>query len=185
MIIKGKRALNKAIELKDFFHFYNWATYSQLDTINPAARRSSIPSLYHQPQREWQHSYANSIIQEAGRSLIIEADGLPIGQINYHEISRVCNAAHIDIFIAEEVNGGRELEPETIKTLAAYLFNHMDIEKCEIEIIADNLEAIEAYKKIGFTTAHAYANEGVLWQKMELHKNQLQHCAQKEFQAAS
>jgi RimJ/RimL family protein N-acetyltransferase len=170
--------------MQDFFHFYNWATHSQFNTTSQI-NRGLISSLYHHPQREWQHTYANGTMPEAGRSLIIKADGQPIGQINYHEINRVCNAAHFDILIAEDACGSKELEPETIRTLVGYLFKHMDIEKCEIDILADNLDAIEAYRKIGFMMMHSYKKDGLLWQKMELLKSQLQACAQKAFQAAS
>lgn len=168
MILKGKRTLVKAINPEEFFLFYTWATQHDAGTGWQGDRYSSrIPSLT-DLRNEWQSSEA--LQQQKGRSFVILADGKPIEQINYHEINRICNAVQIDVLIGEDLQKGKGYGSDAIRNLINQLFRHMQIEHCELKILAENTRAIQAYLRLGFESVVSFVENGIAWQKMVLDK---------------
>jgi diamine N-acetyltransferase len=170
MILRGKRTLVRAINPEEFFLFYTWATQSEAATYWYGDRCGTrIPS----PQdfrNEWQPFYFDGSQPEKGRSFVIIADGKPIGQINYNEINRICNAVDIDVLIGEDLQKGKGYGSDAIRTLVNHLFQYMHIEHCELKVLADNTRAIQAYLRIGFESVLSFVENGIAWQKMVLDK---------------
>ncbi len=161
----------RPIRTEELLLFYRWATQSDASPFWYGERcGTKIPTL-EDFFREWPPSYFDGSQPENWRCFIIIADGHPIGEINYNEINRASHSVDIDILIAEEVQKGKGYGSDALQTLAAYLFEHMQVEKCEVKVIANNERAIRAYHKIGFTTVQSFVENGIIWLKMALGKN--------------
>lgn len=170
MILKGKRTLVRAITPEEFFLFYTWATQSEATPYWYGERCGTrIPSLQ-DFRNEWQPYYFDGSQPEKGRSFVIIADGRPIGQINYNEINRICNAVDIDVLIGEDLQKGKGFGSDAIRTLVNHLFQYMQIEHCELKVLAENKRAIQAYLRLGFESALSFVENGIAWQKMVLDK---------------
>jgi RimJ/RimL family protein N-acetyltransferase len=175
MIIRGKRTLIRAITPEEFFLFYTWATQSEATAYWYGERCGTrIPSLQ-DFRNEWQAHYFDGSQPEKGRSFVIIADGQPIGQINYNEINRICNAVDIDVLIGEDLQKGKGYGSDAIRTLVNYLFRYMHIEHCELKVLAENTKAIQAYLRIGFESVVSLVENGISWQKMVLDRESFLH----------
>jgi RimJ/RimL family protein N-acetyltransferase len=166
MILKGKRTLERAIHPEEFFLFYTWATQPESTSGWYGAR---VPSSQ-EARSEWQYANADNNQSIKGRSLVILADGKPIDQINYNEITRICHAAAIDVLIGEDLQKGKGYGSDAIRTLVNHLFQYMQIEQCELKVLADNTRAIQAYLRLGFEQVVSFVEDGIAWQKMVLDK---------------
>jgi RimJ/RimL family protein N-acetyltransferase len=175
MIIRGKRTPIKAITPEEFFLFYTWAIQSEA-TLHWYGERNGIriPSLQ-DFRSDWQAHNFDSSQPEKGRSFVIVADGQPIGQINYNEINRICNAVDIDVLIGEDLQKGKGYGSDAIRTLVNYLFRYMHIEHCELKVLAENTKAIQAYLRIGFESVVSLVENGISWQKLVLDKEAFLH----------
>ncbi len=170
MILKGKRTLVRAITPEEFFLFYTWATQSDASAYWYGERCGTrIPSLQ-DFRNEWQPHYFDGSQPEKGRSFVILADGKPIGQINYNEINRICNAVDIDVLIGEDLQKGKGYGSDAIRTLVNHLFLYMQIEHCELKVLSENTRAIQAYLRLGFEQVLSFVENGIAWQKMVLDK---------------
>lgn len=170
MILRGKRTLIRTINPEEFFLFYRWATQTEAASYWYGERCGTrIPSLQ-DFKNEWQSFCFGSNQPEKGRSFVILADGKPIGQINYNEINRICNAVDIDVLIGEDLQKGKGYGSDAIRTLVGYLFQYMKVEQCELKVLAENTRAIQAYLRIGFESVLSFVENGVVWQKMVLDK---------------
>ncbi|GAC1333238.1 MAG: GNAT family protein [Candidatus Dormibacteria bacterium] len=80
----------------------------------------------------------------------IEIDTGTAGLVQfYEEDDRRYYSASIDIFLAPRFHR-RGLGPDAIRTLARYLFEVRGHHRITIDPAADNLNAIAAYRKVGF-----------------------------------
>ena len=80
----------------------------------------------------------------------IEADGRVVGLIQVtEEPEPEFRHAALDLFIATDAQG-RGLGPDTIRTIAAHLFDVEGHHRITIDPAADNGPAIRAYAKVGF-----------------------------------
>jgi RimJ/RimL family protein N-acetyltransferase len=170
MILKGKRTLAKAINPEEFFLFYTWAIQQDASANWHGDRYGSRISSLTDLRNEWPPLHADASQLQKGPSFVILADGKPIEQINYHEINRICNAAHIDVLIGDGLQKGKGYGSDAIRNLINHLFRHMQIEHCELKVLAENTRAIQAYLRLGFESVLSFVENGIAWQKMVLDK---------------
>ena len=83
-----------------------------------------------------------------------------IGGCSTNDIDWKNSVATIGIFIGNKGYLGRGYGTDATKTLVAFLFNQMNINKIRLTCYSFNTRAIESYKKCGFVI------EGVLRQKI-------------------
>ncbi|MEM9987593.1 MAG: GNAT family protein, partial [Bacteroidota bacterium] len=87
---------------------------------------------------------------------------------NYNQINKDDLSTELDILIADHQNQGHGLGTEAIQLLTQYLFDHMNVRRCRIEVISQNPRAIRAYEKAGYEHTYAYVREGISWNVMEI-----------------
>lgn len=85
---------------------------------------------------------------ETGRRMIIEADGAPIGEMNYRNLNN--GSAEIGIKICDAAQHGKGYGPICLRLLIAELFAR-GYEKIVLDTNLDNKRAQHVYEKLGFT----------------------------------
>lgn len=82
------------------------------------------------------------------RLLIIEADGIPIGEMNYRLIDP--QTAEIGIKICDFSSQGKGFGTILIKMLLKYLFEQLNLERVCLDTNFKNVRAQHIYEKCGF-----------------------------------
>jgi len=93
--------------------------------------------------------------EENGRVLIIEKDGVPIGEMSYHNLGG--NTAEIGIKICEADQQGRGLGTQCLTMLITRLFI-MGYGKIVLDTNLNNLRAQHVYEKLGFARLRVNEN---------------------------
>lgn len=86
---------------------------------------------------------------EAGRVLIIEVGGTPIGEMSYR--NQGDKVAEIGIKICDKSHQGKGLGPVFLSLLIAALFTDLGFEKIILDTNLNNTRAQHVYEKLGFT----------------------------------
>lgn len=87
---------------------------------------------------------------ETESSYIIEAEGEPVGQINYEIWDSPVRLAELDIWLRSQADTGRGYGPDALVTLTDHLFRAFGVDTFLIRPSARNPRAIRAYQKAGF-----------------------------------
>ena len=82
------------------------------------------------------------------RRLILEVDGVPVGEMNYKTVSE--GTAAIGIKICERDKRGKGCGTAFLKMLIGYLFDEMGYRKIVLDTNVNNTRARHVYEKIGF-----------------------------------
>jgi RimJ/RimL family protein N-acetyltransferase len=88
----------------------------------------------------------------------IEVDGELIGQAGLHDIAQFDRHCELGIGIGRDF-WGKGFGQDTVRTLVDYAFEHLNMNRVELYVLADDPRAIGAYLKAGFV------EEGRLRQK--------------------
>jgi len=171
MIIRGEKIVLRPMTVDEISIFYQWATQSEATPFWYGELYGDHVPTYEEFIRDWKGYYFDGSAPEQGRCFIILVGNKAIGQINYNEIRRGNNSVDLDIIIAEDVDKNKGYGTDALKTLVKYLFQHMNIQLCEIEAITKNPRAIRAYEKAGFEIIQTFVKNGIELQHMGL-KNQ-------------
>ena len=87
----------------------------------------------------------------ADQVFVIELDGEVVGVIQYgEEDDPMYRHANVDIFLATSCYG-RGLGTEAIRVLSRHLFEERHHHRLTIDPATDNMAAIRAYEKVGFS----------------------------------
>ena len=84
---------------------------------------------------------------------------IDIGMISLLEIdlrNKKCEMGRV--LIANNSSRGKGLGTQAIKLVLEYAFNHLNLNKVYCEVFADNLRALNSYKKIGFVQDGLFKN---------------------------
>ncbi|MFQ6020158.1 MAG: GNAT family N-acetyltransferase [Dehalococcoidia bacterium] len=84
------------------------------------------------------------------RCFTIEAEGRPIGLIQYSRLEREDRTAEIDVFIGDRGFWGRGYGTDAILAFLGYLFNELKLHRVWLAPQVLNARAIRAYEKAGF-----------------------------------
>lgn len=85
---------------------------------------------------------------DTGRRLIIEKQGLPIGEMSYRNIGD--KTAEIGIKICVSKEQGKGLGPQALNLLLQKLFSELSFEKIVLDTNLNNTRAQHVYEKLGF-----------------------------------
>ncbi len=90
---------------------------------------------------------------QSGRRLIIEYGDMPVGEMNYRNVSnpdKTSRIAEIGIKICESAYQNKGCGTEFLGMLIGYLFGSLGFEKIVLDTNLDNRRAQHVYEKIGF-----------------------------------
>ncbi len=100
---------------------------------------------------DYEDYYFDGSAPEKGRVYIICMDDEPIGSINYSSFHLHGNKAELDIWMKNIDFCGKGYGSQSIKLLCDLLRNEMNTQQFIIRPSKENLNAIKAYEKAGFT----------------------------------
>jgi len=83
-------------------------------------------------------------------SIILREGERLIGNINLKDISQVNRSAELGIFIGETADRGCGYGAEAIRLMLDYGFNTLNLHNVQLQVVADNVQGIACYKKVGF-----------------------------------
>jgi RimJ/RimL family protein N-acetyltransferase len=90
----------------------------------------------------------------------IDVDAELIGMCGLHEIDHYQQRADVGIRLGKEY-WGKGHGQDAVRTLVAYGFQHLNLAKISLQVLADDERAVGAYRKVGFVEegrlrAHAW-----------------------------
>lgn len=102
--------------------------------------------------------FKNNIETGKCHQFIIVAEGLSIGTVFLKNIDYESKTAEFGIFIGESVGRGRGYASFVTRMILDYGFSNLSLEKIVLSVFADNIPAIKAYQKAGFSIEEVQAN---------------------------
>ena len=82
---------------------------------------------------------------------IVKNDNTLIGNISLFSINHICRNAITGLFIGESENRGKGYGAEALHLVLNFGFNALNLHNIMLNVYSDNTQAIECYKKVGFT----------------------------------
>lgn len=109
--------------------------------------------------KQW---FALYLQKEDDFTFIIEASGVPIGQIALYGLQTECRTAEIGrIMIGDSKFAGQGIAKESIEALLRFSKEELSLDSVHLEVLHSNERAIGLYKKCGFVVTNL-TNELVL-----------------------
>lgn len=158
------------MEIADKETFYQWATrsfggcfwYGHLYNTRVPSRREFFA--------DWKDYYFRQSEPMLGRCFKIIVDDRAIGQVNYNAISPATKTTELDILIASEKDMNKGYGRAALKSLMQYLFDQLQVKKCEVNALVDNPRAITAYQYAGFRPVQHYDYNERQWVKLQINR---------------
>ena len=82
--------------------------------------------------------------------MIIKNDGLPIGELSFHNLDLINKSCEIGIKICDLSEQGKGYGEEALRGFIAYLFNTYQLHRIELDTLLENKRAQNLYQKVGF-----------------------------------
>jgi ribosomal-protein-alanine N-acetyltransferase len=100
--------------------------------------------------RHYEPHYFDGSQPERGRFFTIEADGRPIGAINYNRLDIEHRCTDIDVMIGEPGYRDRGYGTDAIRAFLGFLFETIGLHRVWLGTLDDNARARHVYEQIGF-----------------------------------
>ena len=115
------------------------------------------------PISESQHKkWMESMIENNStnqRFMIISEDNKKVGFIGLYNISDVHRTCSLGIYIGEKDYWGKGIASKAYTALEDYAKRYLNIRKIRLDVVKDNVGAINLYKKLKFETCGEYKKE--------------------------
>lgn len=161
--ILGNRVALRPASIADRRLIYEWLALSDLTSTMcgpPQFPEKSVPTW-----EEFQNGYAQHYFDgsdpELGQCFLIVTDGLPVGQVNYNDISdhEGLRRTELDVWMRAEEYCGRGYGTDAIAVLCRYLFQQLNVQQFMMQPSARNARAIRAYETVGFVRVNLTTQE--------------------------
>lgn len=146
-MLRGERVLLRAFEREDVAQLWAWHNDPELEGLvhgQPLPR--SLAALEAEFERRAAEPPAS---QEEGWRFMIELDGTPIGRCDLFGIDALARGGRIGITL-DRAYWGQGLGRDAVCTLLRYAFQHANLRRITLEVLADNERAIRCYRACGF-----------------------------------
>ncbi|MEL6588778.1 MAG: GNAT family N-acetyltransferase [Bacteroidota bacterium] len=170
MRLEGKHIHLRPMTLPERQKFFRWATHSDATPFWYGELYGDEVPTYIVFKHEWPDYYFNGSRPREGRCFAIIKDEKAIGEINYNVIDPHTHSVDLDIIIGSKSDQNRGYGSEAIQLLTTYLFEHMHVERCHIEVSPHNPRAIAAYNNAGFYETDRFQRDDIIWVNMEVLK---------------
>ncbi|MDD2431781.1 MAG: GNAT family protein [Firmicutes bacterium] len=161
VVAEGEKIKIRPISLEDVPQFVKWWNDGELMASVGFSRGLGVTEakLYDDFNEEISDP---SSLRERRRYVVLDkVNDLPIGELVYGQLDLAENKCRIGIKICELSYQGKGFGKDALVTFILFLFNHFDLQKIEIDTLADNLRAYSLYKKVGFRETK---KESKFWQ---------------------
>ena len=151
-MIKGEKAtLRPAVE-QDKREIYKWLAKSNITAS--MMRRPKFPDYSIPTWEEFCADYRQHFLEDSspqlGRCSVTIVNDVPVGQINYTDISQNKHRTELDIWMSCESNCGKGYGPDALQALCTYLFRTYGVVEFVIISSERNRREIHEYKNAGF-----------------------------------
>lgn len=142
----GRRIYLRALTARDLdTRYFQWFNEQASDTFTDHAIWPNT--------RSRMEAFLDRVTR-GGQDLVLAivgcAQGRHIGNIGLHRINWIHRRAEMAILIGERHYRGHGYGQEAMTLLAAYAFNKLNLNRIGLGVIAQNKNAIQAYRKAGF-----------------------------------
>jgi RimJ/RimL family protein N-acetyltransferase len=139
-MIRGERVSLRPVEPRDYPFIAAWQNEPEVWWWMDYDRPFSLADVAESEARA----------AEEGFPFVIELDGRPIGRIGLNAFRARDRICALYVFIGETSAWGRGLGRDAVRTLVAFAFERLDLERIELWSLATNERAIRAYRSCGF-----------------------------------
>jgi ribosomal-protein-alanine N-acetyltransferase len=98
----------------------------------------------------WEPHYLDGSQLNRGRCFTIEADGRPIGMINYNRVDTASRSTEIDILVGERGYRDRGYGTDALIAFLGFLFDTVGLHRVWLGTYDYNARARRVYEKVGF-----------------------------------
>ncbi len=142
--LSGRNVFLRPPEVVDVEQFRRWMNSPYI-----RERLSRSGPLSEAAEKEFIES-ANRKPGEYHFAICDAADGRLIGGCGAHQLSLPHRSARMGIFIGDPAGRGRGYGMEAVRLLVEFAFAELNLDRLDLEVLADNWPAICAYQKAGF-----------------------------------
>jgi RimJ/RimL family protein N-acetyltransferase len=146
-ILRGERVYLRPAERSDLEQFVRWL--SDAEVKRHLAMRSPI-------SQAMEEKWFDQVVEQQGRDryhfvICLLSDGRPIGATDLREINLEDGRAAFGIVIGEKAEWNRGYGTDALNAICDFGFGQLRLERIELDVYADNLNAQRSYEKAGFT----------------------------------
>lgn len=138
----------RALEETDLERTHHWhndpALYSTLG--------DSFRFVSQTAEAEWLRRKTGYTPNEVNLAICLRAKTEHIGNIYLREIDWVARKAALHIFIGATEHRGQGYGKQAIQLLLRHAFHDLNLNRVQLEVLADNAAAIKVYEQSGFVT---------------------------------
>jgi len=151
----------RALELGDLERCHKWhndmALYQELD--------GSFHFVSKDVEESWLREKCRSSSSEINLAICLKTSREHIGNIYLRHINWISRNANLHILIGEKKNRAKGYGQSAIRQLLSYAFDHLNLKRVYLEVLADNKAATHVYQKCGFKIEgtmhnHVFKNGG-------------------------
>ena len=153
--IRGRKTRSRPMRPDEAPMVYGWTTDRD---VHPFWGGSDHYKDMDDFLRHWEPHYLDGSQPERGRCFTIEAEGRPIGMINYNRVDTSSRSTEIDIVIGAPGCRDRGYGTDALRAFLAFLFDDVGLHRVWLATYDYNERARHVYEKIGFV------QEGVMRQ---------------------
>lgn len=150
IVATGNKIKIRDIRIEDVSQFVKW--WNNGDLMADVGFKKGLGITEEKLHKDFAKEIADpNTYRESRRYVVMDIkDNKPIGELVYGQLDLIQKKCGIGIKICELTYQGKGYGQATLITFMNYLYNHFDLQKIEIDTLADNLRALSLYKKIGF-----------------------------------
>lgn len=139
----GKSVKLRPLQRDDVDKFLTWVNDSEV---------TSYLTLYLPMTRMAEEAWITHIDQSSTDVVFVmeTLDGDYLGNIGLHRIDKHNQNTELGIVIGNKEYWGQGLGSEAVRLIVHYAFNALNMHRVYLHVLADNIRAIECYKKCGF-----------------------------------
>jgi RimJ/RimL family protein N-acetyltransferase len=138
----------RCLEETDVERTYRWHNDSRLyATLGDQFRLVSMAS-----EKEWLKQKVSYKSTEVNLAICLKPNGEHIGNIYLRDIDWVTRRAVLHIFIGCSEQRGKGYGSAAVDQLLKLAFRELNLNRVNLQVLADNRGAIHLYEKVGFKT---------------------------------
>src|SRR3954468_7209469 len=144
-MLTGDRVTLRGVERDDLPHL--WEMYNDLEVEHRSSDAPPAPTSLARVQARFDARATEPDPNVVHFVIVVGGD--VIGEVMLHSIDRYSNACHLGISLHRD-RWGKGYGQDAVRTLVGYAFDKMNFRKVSLEVLAEDLRAVGAYRKVGF-----------------------------------
>lgn len=150
IVAVGKQVAIRKMKIEDVPQYTKWWNNGEL--MASVGFKKGLDIKEEKLFEEFTKEVADSdIYRKSRRYVVIDIkNNQAIGELAYGQLDIKQKKCRIGMKICELTYQGKGYGNDTLITFINYLYDYFDLQKIEIDTLADNVRALSLYKKVGF-----------------------------------